>query len=322
VKIIQPSFDLHDVTTIDPALIRISMGYGYMRAADVIESADDASRQLAFESSDVITQLRNQNYLDEIEYHKGPLQTPKALAFRNQVRARKTRLRNEAKRRLAHGHTMPPFAERWWLNWEWPPQPQAASSPWQRMAGDPFPPACTAVKEELARLQAELNALIDLAEREPHSGKPPPPANIKQRIAAKKTAVAAKSAEVDACIQRHPLPESCGILVKGSGPSVYIIYGGAKLGIRSPAAMDAMGYQWGDIQVIPDSTLRVLPEDKPEDGTLLKGPATPNVYVVRNGSRCWVTSPTAFDRNGFSWADIRTIPDDTLAALPVGADAT
>jgi hypothetical protein len=44
--------------------------------------------------------------------------------------------------------------------------------------------------------------------------------------------------------------------------------------------------------------------------------------VILGGERCWVTSPAVFDRKSFSRAEIRTVPDDTLAAIPAGPDVT
>jgi hypothetical protein len=43
VKVIRPSLYVHDGMTIDPGLIRINMGYGYMRAADVIQKNGDTT---------------------------------------------------------------------------------------------------------------------------------------------------------------------------------------------------------------------------------------------------------------------------------------
>jgi hypothetical protein len=43
-----PEFNVHDTLTIDPGLIRISMAYGYMRAADAVLSFPDGlSRDIA-----------------------------------------------------------------------------------------------------------------------------------------------------------------------------------------------------------------------------------------------------------------------------------
>jgi predicted acylesterase/phospholipase RssA len=320
VRIIQPTFDLHDVTTIDPGLIRISMGYGYMRAADIVESADDLARQAAFPSSDTITRLRHQNYVQEDAYFKVTPESAEGLRLRDELRARKTALRNQVRARLVRGLSVPPFGERWWLNWEWPPKPQAASSPWQRFAGDSVPVACQPIKSELGKLSLELDILLDRQEREPH--KPPPPPSLTRQVAAKRAAVAAKSAELDTCVRQHPLSSSYGVLIKGTGPSVFIVYGGAKLWIRSPAAMNALHYDWNDIQRIPDATLAQMPNDRPADCTLLKRPTDPKVYVILGGERCWVTSPAVFDRKSFSRAEIRTVPDDTLAAIPAGPDVT
>ncbi|MGK3958416.1 patatin-like phospholipase family protein [Arthrobacter sp. R4] len=57
---IEATVNLHDPIVVEPALIRIGMDYGWMRAADVI-SVPSQSRQHAFDLSDRITLLRGQN---------------------------------------------------------------------------------------------------------------------------------------------------------------------------------------------------------------------------------------------------------------------
>ncbi|GAA3634900.1 patatin-like phospholipase family protein [Microlunatus ginsengisoli] len=47
VHLIAPDVEIHDVTTIDPGLIKINRDYGWMRAADVLDGIDQASRRWA-----------------------------------------------------------------------------------------------------------------------------------------------------------------------------------------------------------------------------------------------------------------------------------
>lgn len=57
-KFIQPSLVVHDGMTIDPGLISISIGYGYMRAADVLAGSAPGDR--LWELSDEITLARRE----------------------------------------------------------------------------------------------------------------------------------------------------------------------------------------------------------------------------------------------------------------------
>src|SRR5215475_15537293 len=45
-----------------------------------------------------------------------------------------------------------------------------------------------------------------------------------------------------------------------SSPSVFFVYGGFKLGIQSPDALFALGFDWSKVQVVPDGTLAGLTE--------------------------------------------------------------
>ncbi|MGH8066898.1 MAG: hypothetical protein ACRERE_17005 [Candidatus Entotheonellia bacterium] len=58
VFMIYPDISIHDITTIDPGLIQINRGYGYMRAADVIAGIDQGSRRWTLSSD--ITRLRRE----------------------------------------------------------------------------------------------------------------------------------------------------------------------------------------------------------------------------------------------------------------------
>ena len=58
----------------------------------------------------------------------------------------------------------------------------------------------------------------------------------------------------------------------------------------------------------------------PIDGTLIKEQHDPKVYLVQNQQLRWVTSPAAMDSQCLSWRHVRTVPDNSLATLPRGAD--
>ena len=56
------------------------------------------------------------------------------------------------------------------------------------------------------------------------------------------------------------------------------------------------------------------------DGSLRKEDSTPNVYLIQNGTKRWITSPAALFALGKTWADVRVVPDGALAGLPAGAN--
>ena len=108
-----------------------------------------------------------------------------------------------------------------------------------------------------------------------------------------------------------------GTLLKElSKPTVYVVYGGAKFGIPSPEVFNALGFSWGNIRVVPDGALAPIPNGIPRDSTLLKELSNPTVYVVYGGAKFGIPSPEVFNALGFSWGNIRVVPDGALASVP------
>ena len=78
-----------------------------------------------------------------------------------------------------------------------------------------------------------------------------------------------------------------------------------------------MAFSSDAIRTVPDGSLTYVAEF-PADGTLLKERSHPEVYVMENKQRRWITSPAVFEACGFSWDRIRVVPDGGLARYPQG----
>lgn len=118
VKIVQPTIDIHDATTIDPGLISIGMAYGYMRAADVWEGVPEGDR--AWQIADGIALLRREIWRLECLANGQPVPTEPAMGVRlpdpslePQIQARKEQLRGLVAERRQLGRRLPPDADRW-----------------------------------------------------------------------------------------------------------------------------------------------------------------------------------------------------------------
>lgn len=136
VKIIRPSFEVHDALTIDPGLIDINMGYGYMRAGDVLAVSDSYSRSRAIALSDLITRLRKECW--ELEFSANGVSPPRARGVLSPnvyrpsselrpvpdpyaldaIRQRKKQIRDAVQERRQIGAPVPPGVESWWQQWE------------------------------------------------------------------------------------------------------------------------------------------------------------------------------------------------------------
>jgi predicted acylesterase/phospholipase RssA len=249
-----------DTVTVHPALIRINMSYGYMRAADTLNPVPVRPKR-CYELADDIIQLRRLLFQFEaaadtdlplIRWGKGMLRL--LLIERESLRG-----------------AIPQEIYESWLNWEqhvgWTP-----STPTYLAAMNGFPAITNPnqfVPENGTLLQERAIASF---------GPVPPP-----------------------------------------GP-IFLILGGAKFMVASPAELLALGLQAAPTNGVPVGSIQYLP-DIPREGTLIKELTAPKVYRIQNGAKCWVVSPDVL-RNYGGWAAVLTAPDGSLASIPNGPDLT
>ena len=65
------------------------------------------------------------------------------------------------------------------------------------------------------------------------------------------------------------------------------------------------------------ATVRVW--DLPEK-SLRKEDSKPEVYLIENNTKRWITSPAVLFALGKSWADVKIVPDGALVNIPSGPD--
>jgi NTE family protein len=121
VHLIEPSFDLYDVTDIIPGLIRVAIDYGWMRAADVVDVAADR-REDARRLSDALARLRAEAFAAEVLALAPELD---AAARENHLRRAgdyKRQLKPLLDERRSKGYPVPDHAERYFTHWEWHPE--------------------------------------------------------------------------------------------------------------------------------------------------------------------------------------------------------
>lgn len=115
------------------------------------------------------------------------------------------------------------------------------------------------------------------------------------------------------------LPKSS--LIKGSGPKVYVLENRVKRWIPSPDVFNHFNYRWDNINIISDTLLGYYPEgeelskyDDYPDGSLVKG-SGPEIYLVENGKRRWITSPGVMEKYQLEWRNIIRINDEDLSRI-------
>jgi NTE family protein len=135
VHIIRPTIDVHDIVTVQPGLIDISIDYGFMRAGDHLEVAD-GDRATAMELSDKITRLRMECWDLEESFAPSSARRIKNVADRSSlaaIRAAKRSIFEASDQRRRLGAALPEKVERLWLDWELHLQQPSPQSPWDRI---------------------------------------------------------------------------------------------------------------------------------------------------------------------------------------------
>ena len=116
-------------------------------------------------------------------------------------------------------------------------------------------------------------------------------------------------------------PHSEGCLVNVSG-TVYLVTGGQKRGFTSAEVFMSHGYNFGQV-VTASSDDADLPTGAIQiyaNGTLVKGPNDPLVYLVVNGQKRGFTSGAVFTGLGYSFANIQWAPVNTFTDIPTGSN--
>src|SRR3989344_5034980 len=107
-----------------------------------------------------------------------------------------------------------------------------------------------------------------------------------------------------------------------SGGVVWLVTGGTRRGFTSAEVFMSHGYNFSQVVTASaeDVALPVGPIMTYADGTLVKGPSDPLVYLVTGGQKRGFTTGAVFTGLGFSFANIQSAPANTFADLPTGAN--
>jgi hypothetical protein len=111
--------------------------------------------------------------------------------------------------------------------------------------------------------------------------------------------------------------EDGALLKEESTDPTFVIFGGAKFWIPSPAEFEALGYDSANVKTVPNGGLASI-TSVPHDGTLLKERSTDPVFLIKGGKKFHISSPTRFHELCLYWENLRVVPDAALATIPVG----
>jgi hypothetical protein len=108
-----------------------------------------------------------------------------------------------------------------------------------------------------------------------------------------------------------------GLLLKGSGPEVYVLQDNQRRWIGSLEAFHGNGYHWQQVHEVENEFLTQFEEGKPIH-LLLKCPTSPHVYVLEDGTRHWIEDIHTFQTEGYAWEDIQLRNCEEIDRLPLG----
>ena len=114
-----------------------------------------------------------------------------------------------------------------------------------------------------------------------------------------------------------------GILLKATNsPKVYYIENGTRRPIESPNMLRSQ-FRWEDLVVstpVEVDALPMGPDMTYRDGSLLSNRGV--VYVISDGTRRPIESPSTFLQKGYKWSNVISVSDAELAPHPQGSMLT
>jgi hypothetical protein len=96
-----------------------------------------------------------------------------------------------------------------------------------------------------------------------------------------------------------------------SRPEVYLYVNGGLLWVQSFDDLTSFG-GWGAVSVVDDGSLQVSYGGRlPLDGTIVREIDRPEVWLISNQQRSWISTQQQLDAHG-GWAAVRLVPDNSL----------
>ncbi len=109
-----------------------------------------------------------------------------------------------------------------------------------------------------------------------------------------------------------------GLVLKGSGPEIYVLEQDKLRWISSLDAFEHMGLTWEDVHVVEDEYLARFAKGAPIH-VLLKCRTSPHIYRLEQGEKRWIQDIDTFVSEGHVWEDVRFVSCSYLRDLPDGA---
>jgi hypothetical protein len=108
-----------------------------------------------------------------------------------------------------------------------------------------------------------------------------------------------------------------GLVLKGSGPEIYVLEDNKLRWISSLEACEFFDYHWEQVHVVDDSFLAQFEKGHPIH-VLLKCQGSPHIYALENGQKRWIKDIPTFVAEGYVWDNVKMVYCSYLRNLPDG----
>ena len=108
-----------------------------------------------------------------------------------------------------------------------------------------------------------------------------------------------------------------GLVLKGSGPDIYVLQDDKLRWISSLEAFEFFNYRWEQVHIVDDGFLEQFEKGQPIH-VLLKCRGSPHIYALENGQKRWIKDIPAFEAQEYVWEDVKTVECVYLRSLPDG----
>lgn len=136
--------------------------------------------------------------------------------------------------------------------------------------------------------------------------------------------------EADTYANGEALNYADGTMVREENkPEVYVIANGEKKHILDPIAFADLGYNWGNVIVVPANSLGIFKKatamnsnSTHPEGALIRVEGTPTVYVVEGGKRIPISDIQLFNARKYDWNKVLVVKNNQVAKFSVSTQLT
>lgn len=116
-----------------------------------------------------------------------------------------------------------------------------------------------------------------------------------------------------------PRPDLAGyrIQIPGQAPIWVIDRNGYRRWIPNPDTFNHLFRDWSRVQDINANEISLGPQ-LDNLTVLVRGAATPNVYILDGHRKRWITSPAIMDKYNFAWERVVVVPQIIVDSISTG----